>query len=423
MFVRCRSDLEHEDELVLGAVKCAHAAVCLVPDTEVLELREHGVACTEELAHVAPVHANICDGAIAGGRSRIAQRLAQERHEGLRGHLTRCHSELAMAGLAQAADVTVNRDVIGRVGEDQVCTLVSHEGADRLSVSRVAADEPVSSQRPNIPETGHGRVLVGQGRDLVLTFRWDAWRALFGVVQENVDFGEGEAGEFDVELHLNEGLEFDRQDIAIPAGVLRKLVVGDHIGAALGLGEVGQPERRDALDAKELCCLDPAMAGMAWRTMRFALTWPLGPSVRLMDGTSRRHCRNPAIGHKPAGWEGSPGTRVHSVQAIPTAMLRSPGQSSPICAGRAADPQSAGPRFNPCTPTNNISHLAQQHSRSSRHRLLPDSEKVLIYGLAIAGGVLLVAWCTVSYIYFKARSAANAARRGAHQALTALMAG
>ena len=27
---------------------------------------------------------------------------------------------------------------------------------------------------------------------------------------------------------------------------------------------------------------------------------------------------------------------------------------------------------------------------------------MLIYGLAIAGGVPLVAWCTVSYIYFKA---------------------
>ena len=171
------------------------------------------------------------------------------------------HGELAMAGLAQAADVTVNRDVIGRVGEDQVRTLVSHEGADRLSVSGVAADEPVSSQRPNIAETGHGRVLVGQGRDLVLAFRRGAWRALFGVVQENVDFGEGEAGELDVELNVNEGLELDRQDIAIPAGVLRKLVVGDHIGAALRLGQVRQPERQDALNPEELCCLDPAMAG------------------------------------------------------------------------------------------------------------------------------------------------------------------
>lgn len=45
--------------------------------------------------------------------------------------------------------------------------------------------------------------------------------------------------------------------------------------------------------------------------------------------------------------------------------------------------------------------------------VVPDSEKNLIYGLAIAGGALLIAWCAVNYFYVKARSAANAARRGA----------
>ncbi|MBX3512068.1 MAG: hypothetical protein KF750_00620 [Xanthobacteraceae bacterium] len=45
--------------------------------------------------------------------------------------------------------------------------------------------------------------------------------------------------------------------------------------------------------------------------------------------------------------------------------------------------------------------------------VVPDTEKNLIYGLAIAGGVLLIAWCVVNYFYVKARSAANAARRGA----------
>ena len=181
---------------------------------------------------MAPVHADERDGAVAGGRRCITQRLAEERREGLGRHLTRCHGELAMAGLAQAADVTVNRDVIGWVGEDLVRTLVSHESADRLSVSGVAADEPVSSQRPNIPETGHGRVLVGQGRDLVLAFRWGAWGALFGVVQER----EKPASSMSNSTSMR---ELDRQDIAIPAGVLRELVVGDHIGPALRLGQVG----------------------------------------------------------------------------------------------------------------------------------------------------------------------------------------
>lgn len=45
--------------------------------------------------------------------------------------------------------------------------------------------------------------------------------------------------------------------------------------------------------------------------------------------------------------------------------------------------------------------------------VVPDTEKVLIYGLAIIAGVLLIGWCIVNYFYSNARSAANAARRGA----------
>ena len=45
--------------------------------------------------------------------------------------------------------------------------------------------------------------------------------------------------------------------------------------------------------------------------------------------------------------------------------------------------------------------------------VVPDTEKVLIYGLAVIGGVLLIAWCIVNYFYGNVRSAANAARRGA----------
>jgi len=47
----------------------------------------------------------------------------------------------------------------------------------------------MTPKEPHIAETGHGRVLVGQGRDLVLGFRRGGWRALFGVVQEDIDFG------------------------------------------------------------------------------------------------------------------------------------------------------------------------------------------------------------------------------------------
>jgi hypothetical protein len=45
--------------------------------------------------------------------------------------------------------------------------------------------------------------------------------------------------------------------------------------------------------------------------------------------------------------------------------------------------------------------------------VVPDTEKVLIYVLAVFAGVLLIAWCVINYFYLRTRSAANAARRGA----------
>src|SRR5215207_3235143 len=101
----------------------------------------------------------------------------------------------------------------------------------------------------------------GSEPDLVLTFPRGGWGALLGVIEQDIDLGKREAGELKIELHVNEGLQLDRQDIPIPAGVLRKLVVSDHIRPPLGVIEVRQPERRDAFDAKELRCLDPAMTG------------------------------------------------------------------------------------------------------------------------------------------------------------------
>ncbi len=45
--------------------------------------------------------------------------------------------------------------------------------------------------------------------------------------------------------------------------------------------------------------------------------------------------------------------------------------------------------------------------------VVPETEEVLIYSLAVLAGALLIAWCTINYFYLRTRSAANAARRGA----------
>ena len=68
--VRGGADLEDEDQLVLRAIEAAHAAIGLVPDAEVLQLGERGLAGIEQFAHVAPVHADEGDRAVLGTRPR-----------------------------------------------------------------------------------------------------------------------------------------------------------------------------------------------------------------------------------------------------------------------------------------------------------------------------------------------------------------
>ena len=63
--VRRVARLEDEDQLVLRAVERAHAAIGLRPDAEVLELGV-GPACRgQDLALMAPVHADEVDRAVA----------------------------------------------------------------------------------------------------------------------------------------------------------------------------------------------------------------------------------------------------------------------------------------------------------------------------------------------------------------------
>ena len=114
--------------------------------------------------------------------------------------------------------------------------------------------------------------------------------------------------------------------------------------------------------------LRAARAGFADDAVCFDLA--IGALRAVSDGTSRHHCRNPAIGNKPAGWEGSPGTRAHSAQATPTAMLRSPRQSSPICAGGAADSNQRVQGSN-SLHTHQQPQLLSQIEFSSRLALLP----------------------------------------------------
>jgi hypothetical protein len=56
-------------------------------------------------------------------------------------------------------------------------------------------------------------------------------------------------------------LEFERQKCPIPSGVFGELVVCNHVRPDLSGRQMVDPHGRDIAHAKELCRLDPAVAG------------------------------------------------------------------------------------------------------------------------------------------------------------------
>ena len=130
--VRFASDLEGEDQLVLGAIEGPHAAIGLVPDAEVLHFRKDVFARVEEFPHVAPVHADEGDGAVFGCRCGLGEGLLEERRELAPRHLSGGEGELPVPDRAEPRNMAVDRHVVGRVGEDEVGRLLPDEPGDML---------------------------------------------------------------------------------------------------------------------------------------------------------------------------------------------------------------------------------------------------------------------------------------------------
>ena len=64
---------------------------------------------------------------------------------------------------------------------------------------------------------------------------------LLGFLEKEIDLGGLEARQLDLEVEVDQGLQLDRQDLPVPAGLLGQSVVGKDVGPLLGLREVGQP--------------------------------------------------------------------------------------------------------------------------------------------------------------------------------------
>ena len=101
----------------------------------------------------------------------------------------------------------------------------------------------------------------GEGSGAVSSGPLGVAARLARLLEDEVDLRHLEPGQFDIDVELDQPLQLNRQQLPVPSGLLGKLVVGQHIGALIGIAQVRQPARRHRVDAKELGRFHAAVAG------------------------------------------------------------------------------------------------------------------------------------------------------------------
>ena len=108
--------------------------------------------------------------------------------------------------------------------------------------SRIAAQEPVFSQPPQIPAS----LCRSPGQSWHDIF-W-LWPRGGHIRQEQVDLWRLKSSQRDIEAvgrhKVDQLAELDRQDFPIPTALFGEFIVGDHIGALLRLVEMAEPDNR-----------------------------------------------------------------------------------------------------------------------------------------------------------------------------------
>ena len=185
---------------------------------------------------VPPVDADEVHRAVARDPGAGAERVGEEAPERRLAHLARGHGELAVAALG--IGMAIDPDVVGRIEEGGIDDrAVADHRLQEGEVAAVAAADAMLTEDPDVAGPGAGghrhrrdHLVLGIGRTL----------------QDHVDLAGGEAGERKIEIDVEhrQFAELELQEIEVPAGAERDLVVGDPERALLRLGEMRQHDRR-----------------------------------------------------------------------------------------------------------------------------------------------------------------------------------
>jgi hypothetical protein len=149
------------------------------------------------------------------------------------------------------------RTLYGGVREHQIGTLTLEQSGIIVLIARVATEEAMRTQNPNIALSRDRR---RNDRRHIIFRTWSNRRLLGCLIQDRVDLSERETGDLQIlELQVQQTLIFDREHIAIPPRKLGNPVVGNDESLFVGLGKRTERHNRNELDAERLCRLQPAM--------------------------------------------------------------------------------------------------------------------------------------------------------------------
>ena len=120
----------------------------------------------------------------------------QERDELSPCHLTRGTGEFPMLDCAKPRDMTGNRHIVRRIGEDHFGLLAIHQGGEYLAVPRIAANQTMPAQLPDVARTATGLTLVHRRQLVRLRVALFFHRA---ELNQRIHLGNGEPGKLDLE--------------------------------------------------------------------------------------------------------------------------------------------------------------------------------------------------------------------------------
>ena len=141
--MRRRAVLEDEDQFMFRTVQRAHATIVLVPDAQVLESGVDSPSCGLDFEHVAPIHAQKMDRAVDCVLCETTEGRLQERDESFLRHFTGCHLELAVFHGAQARHMTLNWDIVRRIGKHKLRLAATEQQGVAVRFGRIPAQDAV----------------------------------------------------------------------------------------------------------------------------------------------------------------------------------------------------------------------------------------------------------------------------------------